>query len=536
MRTVLIPTKLDAVAADVLRENDFEVVHDPDVDLAELAQAHPDAYGLIVRSEKVTPAVIDALPKLKIVVRAGSGYDNIDIKHARRKDVDVMNTPGANANAVAEEVITLALAAFRHVPRGDGSVREGRWEKKALMGRELAEKTVGIVGLGNIGQLVARRLTGFDNHILAFDPVVSAARAEDLGVELVSLESLFEQADVVTLHVPATEETRGMVDEKLLALMKPGAMLINCARAEIVDEDALRQAKAEKQLVFCNDVYDEDGPGDKSVADLADVMLPHLGASTAEANYNAAKRAADQLVAYVQQGVTSAVVNRGVPPGLDEGYQILAFQLTRVARAYAGPDLNPRRIETSFYGGLEEYANWLLAPVVLGLSAEFDPLFSFEAASDYLAEKGIAYDQRSADDRKRYGKSITIDLFHGKGSTFSKVSVRGTLTEGRPMVARIDDFDRLYFEPAGISVMVVYRDKPGMLAKITTVIARHGINIVDIRAPQDLKSGNSMAVLKVEQEIGQMAVLKVNQVVTPEVLDEIVRESGAIKAVSLQLK
>ena len=191
MQNILIPTKLNAAAKQLLEEQGYTVVQDADASMDELIKQHPDTEALIVRSNKVTPEVLDALPKLRLVVRAGAGYNTIDVKHARKNGVDVMNTPGANSNAVAEEVITLVLSHFRHVLRGDASVREGLWEKKKLMGRELSGKTIGILGLGNIGQFLIKRLRGFDCRIVGFDPLISAARAEELGVD--SIEGTKEE-------------------------------------------------------------------------------------------------------------------------------------------------------------------------------------------------------------------------------------------------------------------------------------------------------------------------------------------------------
>jgi len=509
MRKVLIPTKLDPVAADLLTQQGYEVVQDADSSLDDLLGAHADARALIVRSEKVDEAALNALDELQLVVRAGAGYNTIDTRHARRRGVDVMNTPGANANAVAEEVVALVLAAYRHIVRGDTTTRAGQWEKKALMGRELTGKTVGIVGLGNIGQLVVKRLAGFEVSVVAYDPVVSEERAADLEVELCSLPELFGRADIVSLHIPETEETRGLVDAELLGAMKEGAMLVNCARAGVVDEAALRAARAERGLLFCNDVYPKDEAGDKSVADIADVMLPHLGASTAEANYNAARRAAEQTVAYFERGVTSYVVNRAVPVGLDERYQLLAYYLGRVARGYLGSGAHPSRIETSFYGDLGQYEEYLLSSVVLGLSSDFDPLFDHQQAEQYLVEKGIEHVGRQVDESKGYGNSITIDLMEGSNRTYNSCSVRGTIAEGAPMISRINDFDRLYFEPTGHSVLVVYEDQPGMLATITQVMAEHSINIDDIRSPHDLRTGDSLAVLKVNQAVPASALERI---------------------------
>ena len=298
MKKVLIPTKLDKVAGEILEKHGFQVVPNSDIPMSELISANSDAEALIVRSEKVTPEVIDALPKLRVVVRAGAGYNTIDIKYARQRKVDVMNTPGANSNGVAEEVVAVALAAYRHVVPADIDTRAGGWEKKKFMGRELTGKTIGIVGLGNIGQLVAKRLSGFDMKFLAYDPIVPASKAAELGVKLVSIEEIFKESDIITLHIPENDETRGMINASLLNLCKTGALLINCARSGIVNEDDIRAAKAAKKLMFCTDVYAKDEPGMKSVADFADVMLPHLGANTFEAIYNAAKRSGEQLVAY----------------------------------------------------------------------------------------------------------------------------------------------------------------------------------------------------------------------------------------------
>jgi D-3-phosphoglycerate dehydrogenase len=310
MAKVLIPTKLDKFAADLLINNNYCVVQDAANPIEEVVKANPDAEALIVRSEKVTKEIIDMLPQLKLVVRAGAGFNTIDIKYARERNVDVMNTPGANSNGVAEEVVALALAAFRYIVPADASTRAGDWEKSKFMGRELTEKTVGIIGLGHIGQLVVKRMSGFDCKFLGFDPFLPAEVAAKLGVELVSMEEIFAKADVITLHIPENDATRNSINKTYFDLMKEGACLINCARAGIINEDDLRAAKAAKKFFYCNDVYAKDAAGPKSIADVADVMMPHLGANTFEANFNAAKKAAEQTIAYFENGVKDAVVNK----------------------------------------------------------------------------------------------------------------------------------------------------------------------------------------------------------------------------------
>ena len=510
MKQVLIATKLDKIARDILEQKGFTVVQDADRPLPELAKAHPGTQALIVRSEEVSAAVIDLLPNLRVIVRAGAGYDTIDIKYARRKGIDVMNTPGANANAVAEEVLALVLAHYRFVVPGDVTTRQGLWEKKKFMGRELAGKTLGIVGLGNVGQLVARRAAGFEVEVLGYDPLISPAKAEDLGVKLADLETIFRKADIVTLHVPETDETRGMVNRRLLGLMKPGATLVNCARAGIVNEADLRALRKEKKLGFCTDVYPEDEPGPKTAADVADVMLPHLGASTHEANWTAAKRAAEQLVVYVERGVTRYVVNRGVPDDLDEGYQQVAYHAALLARHFVGLEKPVRRIECSFHGGLDQYAKWFLSPVVAGVSPGFDALEDSQEAEEHLKEKGIAIETRPGDEAKRYGKSITVELTAGTDALQS-VSVRGTVTEGLPMISRVNDFDRLYLHIAGHSLIVVYADRPGVLARITGACADAQINIEDIRAPYDQARTRAMAILKTNRPVPADVVARIRR-------------------------
>ncbi len=504
MRKVLIPTKLDKIVAKILGEHNFEVVQNADVTVADLAAANPDAEAMIVRSEKVPAEILDMLPELRLVVRAGAGFDNIDTKYARRKNIDVMNTPGANSNAVAEEVVALILAAYRHLVAGDNTTRAGLWEKKSYMGRELTGKTVGILGLGNIGRLLAKRLSGFECRILAFDPIVSKDFAAQLGVELCTVEEIFAQSDIISLHIPENDKTRGMINEKLLSLAKKGAMLINCARAGIVDEEAIRKMKAEKELIFCNDVYPKDAAGDKSVKDIADIMLPHLGANTKEANFNAAKRAAEQMVDYFEKGITSCVVNKGVPDGLDANYQKLAVLLASLGKACLnGSKLS--KIEMSFYGKLNPFSKWMLAPVVAGLCPEFDAFRGADEAGKYLAERGITMTFREVDNSKNYGESITIDFINGEDRT----SIRGTIAESNLMISRIDNYEGLYLKPAGYDLFVEYVDLPGIIGKIAGMLGTVGININDIRAPQELNGKHALAILKTNMPVPAELVKKI---------------------------
>ncbi len=525
MKKVLIPTKLDSVAREILEENgNYTVIQDESTELKELAAAHSDTYALLVRSEKVTSEVIDLLPNLQVVVRAGAGYNTIDTVYARSKGIDVMNTPGANSNAVAEEVVAMILADARHLIPADASTRAGKWEKKKFMGRELARKTVGIVGLGNIGRLVAKRISGFECRLLGFDPVISSERAKEANVTLTDLKTIFSECDYITLHIPENDDTRGMVGEELLALARPGATIVNCARAGILDEDAFRALKDSRQLRLLNDVYPRDAEGDKTVTDIADIMLPHLGASTREANYNAARRAAEELIDLDYKGVTSFIVNRDIPEGLDEAYCELANTLARLCRNIVGRQSALKMLETSFYGDLEPYANWLTVPIVAGLWEDFERGMDYHAAFNYLDEMGIEYVSRDVDISKGYGNSITVDLTSEVNTdSLRRISVRGTLAEGKMMVARINEFDRLYFEPLGHTVFFLYQDRPGVIGTIGRLLAESGVNIEDMRNPHDSDTNRSLA------------ILKVNQRVPTEIIDTISSEIRSIAAFHITL-
>ncbi len=524
-KIVLIPTKLDKVAREILEKNgNYTVVQEEKTELGVLAKQHPDAYAVIVRSEKVTKEVIDSLPALKVVMRAGSGYNTIDTKYARKRGVDVMTTPGANSNAVAEEVVALMLADARHLVEADASCRRGEWEKTKFMGREVTGKTVGIVGLGYIGQLVAKRLSGFECKVLGFDPVISEERARQMGVELVELPALFERSDYITLHIPENGETKGLINEALLSKMKKGATLINCARAGVIKEDDLRKAKAAKELRFLNDVYPKDEPGPKTVADIADIMVPHLGASTKEANSNAAKRAAEELIEFDEKGITSYIVNRDIPDGLDPAYGELAFILARLCRQVVGKDAQLKQVEASYYGKLKPFASWLAVPVTAALSDSFDRSSDGKAASQFLKDMGVEYAVRETDEKKGYGNSITIDLIGGVDpNMLRRASVRGTVAEGTVMISRINDFHKLYFEAKGPTVVFSYKDRPGVLGRIGGALAKAGVNIDDVRNPHDTKGELSIA------------ILKVNQAVPDDVVKAVAKEIEATTAFCVEL-
>lgn len=500
---ILIPTKLDKAAAQTLQAAGFEVVQNDVQPLIEQAAAHPDATGIIVRSEKVTSEIIDLLPQLKCVIRAGAGYDNIDFVYARSKGIDVMNTPGANSNAVAEEVIAMILAAYRYVIPADVTTRAGEWNKKQYMGRELTRKTVGILGLGNIGRLLVKRLQGFECKVLGYDHFLSRQRALNIGATPAELEDIFSTADIISIHVPGGPATKKLINAALINRMKDGAMLVNCARYGVVDEDALRDAKAAgKNIIYCTDVHPKDAAGMQPSADVADVLLPHLGASTKEANKLAAMRAASQMQAYFESGDTSCVINAEKPEGLNAAHLRLASMLGKLcSKASGGHPI--RKIECTFYNNLRSYRKWFTPWILQGTVPGAEQGLMPAAAEASLREHGIVFKAREPMDDKLYDDALTLDLFTEENGQQHVTSVRGVVIDGAPVVSRIDNFDHLYATLEGNTLILRYQDRPGVIATIGQLISQSGLNIENIVAPADSKTGETLAVIKTNHPVSE---------------------------------
>ena len=307
---VLIPDDLPASSVQMLEAAGFDVVFDPSMSAERLQQEIASADGIIVRSRvKVTADLLARAARLKAIVRSGAGVDNIDVETARKRGITVMNVPGANAISVAELVFAMALALLRNIVAATVSMREGRWEKKALKGRELYGKVMGIVGYGRIGRHVAEIARGFGMRVLAADPYLD--EIPDAGVRKVELDHLLAKADVISIHVPLSEETHHLIGPEELAKCKPEAILINCSRGGVVDEAALEEAMRQQRLAGAGlDVYETEPPGKRSLFDLPNVVAtPHIGASTVEAQERTANQAAVQLIDFLLEGKATNVVS-----------------------------------------------------------------------------------------------------------------------------------------------------------------------------------------------------------------------------------
>ncbi len=309
---ILISDKAHEVCARTFREAGFEVDEKPGLNPEQLAGIIKDYHGLVIRSAtKVTPALLAAAENLKVVGRAGTGLDNVDIPAATAKGVIVMNTPGQNSNAAAELAVTMIFALARNLYRACDSLKACRWEKKALEGREVMGKTLGVVGFGNIGRIVGELGRGVKMEVLAYDPFMTAEQINSHGARAVTFEELLAQADFVTIHVPKTKETAGLFNAENIAKMKDGAYLINCARGGLVDEDALYEALSSGKLAGAAlDVFSVEPPGEHKLLSLDNfICTPHLGASTFEAQVNVARAVAEQMVKYLKDGEAVFAVN-----------------------------------------------------------------------------------------------------------------------------------------------------------------------------------------------------------------------------------
>jgi D-3-phosphoglycerate dehydrogenase len=519
MAKVLIATKLDAVASELLSAAGLEVEVAAGLDEDALCAKIPGFQGLIVRSEKVTRKVLDAGNELKAVVRAGSGVNTIDVAYATEKNIQVMNTPGANSNSVAELALAFMLASFRKLPYADGSVKAGKWEKGSLMGYELVGKVLGIVGLGNIGSLVAAKARGFGMQLIGFDPVISESRAAEIGVQLKTLDEIFAESDIISLHIPLNDKTRGMIGADLLGKLKKGALLINTARAETVDREALLAfLKTREDVRLATDVfYEGDKEGEKDLAVIGDRLVgtPHLGASTFEANFRAAEAAAEGVRDFLIKRMARYPVNNlEIPPDLHPRFLELTHLIGQIAYYNIGGD-QPHEVKITCYGRLNNHIDLLTSYLLKGLMDIYhnevvNPRDAQETARGY----GINVVKRVPDDSKGYGESMTIDIL-SKKQEYRETSIRGTITrEGELKINRIDSFLNVDLVPSGHMLFSYQKDRVGLINEISSALSAGGINILNIRFTTD-KEGNSVAAIQTDKEVGKEIYQKIKKSVSP---------------------
>jgi len=492
--------------------------HDVTVDLrpsgADLKQMIGNYDALVVRSStQVTAEVLECAEKLRIIGRAGTGVDNIDVPAATRRGILVVNAPTSNTIAVAEHAMGLMLSLSRHIAQADQTMHCGLWDKKAFMGHELRHKTLGLVGLGRVGRAVAARANAFDMHVMAFDPFISIESAKRMNVEMAKLDDLLTQADYISLHAPSTSRTRGMIGARELAMIKPTAYLINCARGDLIVEEDLIEALNEGQIAGAGlDVFTAEPAIDPRLCACPNLLLtPHLGASTEEAQSGAAAQVARQVVDVLDGGVPRYPVNvTALPP---EELQVLTPFLDlgrRMGRFYAqfaGNHL--REIELSYAGRVTDHDTTLItASILTGLLAEAGhESVNLINASVIAKERGLMVSEMRTAEAESSSSLITL---HTHTST-TEHYLAGTIIRNQPHMVRIDNC-WVDFVPRGALLVEENDDIPGVVGRVGIFLGDKNVNISFVELGRQTKGGQAIMILGVDEPISKTMVKEVERI------------------------
>lgn len=505
MAKVLISDKLDPLAVDIFRKNGIDVDYNTDLSPAELLRVVPEYDGLAVRSEtKVTEEVLAAGVKLKVVGRAGIGVDNIDVPKATERGVVVMNTPFGNSITTAEHAIAMMFALAREIPEANASTHAGKWEKKRFMGVELYNKTLGVIGCGNIGGIVADRAVGLKMNVIAYDPFLTAERAIALGVEKVELDELFARADFITLHVPKNAHTANIIRKETIAKMKDGVRIINCARGGIVNEADLKEAlDSGKVAGAALDVFEVEPAKESVFFGMSNVVCtPHLGAATTEAQVNVALQVAEQMSDYLNTGAVTNAINMASISAEDaprlRPYLKLAEQLGQFAGQISESAI--QKIEIEYEGSVADLnANPVTSTIIASLLRTQTENVNMVNAMQVAESRGIQIKQ-SYDKTARNWRSM-INLIV-TSSTRTR-NVTGTLFTGKE--PRIVNIEGVPIEAALSGNMLFIRndDKPGMIGELGTLLGEAGMNIADFRLGRKDDSSGAICLVTLDGPVGE---------------------------------
>jgi D-3-phosphoglycerate dehydrogenase len=501
---VLVTEQLSEAGLEMLRR-DFRVDVRPELAADGLVEAIGPYDALVVRSQtQVTADVVAAGENLKVIARAGIGLDNVDVDAATRRGVVVVNAPQSNIVSAAEHTIALLLSQARNVPQASADLKAGRWDRGAYRGVELQGKTLGVVGLGRVGALVAQRAAAFGMRIIAFDPYVPKERAKEMGIELMpTLEALLVQADFVTIHLPRTPDTEGLIGERELALVKEGVRLVNTARGGIVDEGALAKAIEEGRVAGAAlDVFAEEPTTDSPLFGFDQVVVtPHLGASTSEAQDKAGASVAEmvrlalsgEFVPYAVNVSAGAEVSEAIRPFLPLAQKLGAL-LTGLAEGAV------RGIEAQYLGRIADGDTRVLTlAVVRGvLSGVVHEPVSFVNAPIIARERGIAISEMRSTVSSDY-----VNLIHVRADTdLGPVSVSGTLVGKRnaQRVMQVNDYD-IEMSPSTYMLFFTYEDRPGIIGKVGTILGEAEINIATMDVGRPTRGGTALMGLTLDSPV-----------------------------------
>ena len=509
MPKVLVTDSLAPQGFEILaRTPGIEVVDAPGMKPAQLLEAIADADALIIRSAtQVTAEVIAAAKQLSVVGRAGIGVDNVDVGAATARGIVVMNTPGGNTVTTAEHAIALLVALARHIPQATASMKSGQWDKKSFVGMELYNRTLGVIGLGNIGRIVAQRARGLGMKVVAYDPFLSVEAAEKLEVELVDLDALLARADALSVHVPRTPDTAGLLGRAAFAKVKPGVLLVNAARGGIVDEAALLEALEAGQVGGAAlDVFEEEPPpaDHPLVAHPRVICTPHLGASTEQAQVNVSIAIAEQVRDYLVGGVINNAVN--VPSISKElavrirPYLVLGEKLGRFQGQLCKGSIAQIEIEYSGAAAEVDVAPITVA-VLKGLLEPVTDSVNMVNAPVIAQQHGIKVIESKASRTEDFASAITTRV-SGCGDRL----IMGAVFEGRqPRIVRIDDF-MLEAIPEGSTLLIQNHDTPGVVGAVGTLLGKAGINISRMQLALHPKRAEAAMLVNISHAPSQQVV------------------------------
>ncbi|MFN8217197.1 MAG: phosphoglycerate dehydrogenase [Solirubrobacterales bacterium] len=502
---VLVKEKIAETGVELLREN-FDVELGLEMSDEELREKIGGYDAILIRSAtRLTPELIDLAGNLKVIGRAGTGVDNVDIPAATRRGIIVANAPESNSVAAAEHTLALALALFRNVPQAHASLVEGRWDRSKFKGAELYGKTLGVVGFGRIGQLVAKRAQAFEMDVVAFDKFVSAERFRELGVEgAESLEELLGRADLVTLHTPRTPETTGMIDAAAIAAMKDGARVVNCARGELVVlDDLLAGLESGKLAGVALDVFPEEPFTEHPIFARPDVVVtPHLGASTAEAQDRAGVVTAEQVTAALSGGVVTNAVNiAAVRPEAMEAlapFVPLCEKLGRLAQGLGDGSID--RVTAEFRGRIAQHDTRLLGIAVLAgiLSGNTEEPVNLVNAPQMAEERGIDLIETKEASAGDFSELVTVRIHCGGAD----VEVAGTSVGPRAEPYLVSIWGEAFYLPFADHLTVFrYADQPGMIGRVGTLFGEEGVNIASAAVGAELGGETAVMVLTTDAPV-----------------------------------
>jgi D-3-phosphoglycerate dehydrogenase len=527
MKKILISDNLSIEGIEIFKKTPgIEVDLHTKMTADELKAVIKNYDGLVVRSAtKVTQEIIDLADKLVIVGRAGIGLDNVDIPAATKRGIVVMNTPGGNAVTTGEHTIAMMLSLVRHIPHATASMKAGKWEKSKFTGHEFLNKTLGIIGIGRVGSIVADRAQGLKMKVVAYDPFITPEAAEKAGITLASLDEIYAQADIITIHTPMTKETRGLINEAAFAKMKKGVYIINCARGGLVSEKDLYDAlKSGKVAGAALDVFEEEPPKNMDLIGLDHVICtPHLGASTDEAQVNVAVAIAEQICAYLTTGEIKAAAN----------FPSVSGEILAVLRPYLNLAEKLGTFEAQLVtGAIQEIAieysgeilNFNIAPVTISLlKGLLTPILNenvnYINAPVVAKERGITVVESRSSEVKDYTSMISVTIKTAKGETTVSGAIFGRQD---PRIVRINKFT-VEVIPEGRMLVMFNDDKPGVIGNIGTTLGQNGVNISRLHLSREQVDGQAMVVLGTDS------------VVSPELLEKLRKLPNMISVTELEM-